>query len=136
VGCSTETTVSLPEPSQNTTEIEYSDNDTKFVITTNIKSLGGSSGIFSVHHYIEADNNNTELLLQSSLLKHGKMSLSCDQDIQTGTYIDYKCALYAIDSNETLRNETLRLYDNTIYTLYRKEYYGKNDIITIEQIRH
>ena len=133
--CDTETTVSTPEPSKNTTQIEYFDNNTKFVITTNVKSQGGSSGIISVHHYIQSDNNDTELLLQSAL-KLGKMTLTCTQDVQTGTYIDYNCILYAYASYERDRNSTLRLYDNTTYTLYRKEYYFKTDIIAIEELKH
>jgi len=133
-GCTSEKDEPIFEPSKNSTNIEYFDNNTKFVITTNIESISGKSGIISVQHYIQGDNNSTEFIKQSSL-QTGKMSLSCVKNIQTGTYIDYNCILYSTASYAKDINSTLRLYDNTTYTIYRQESGIFDHIITADKVK-
>ena len=130
IGCSStdDNNTSIFEPSQNSTSIEYFDNNTKFVITTNVKSLS-ESGITLVKHYLKGDNNSSKFIPQYTL-ELGKMSLSCKKDIQTGTYIDYNCILYASTYYDQDINHTLRLYDNTTYTVYREESQLSTEILT------
>ena len=117
-GCSEEESSSSDyyTSSKGTFASSLQNNETSFIIESKIKKL--NDGI-KVIQKIEDYRGNVILSEESS--STGSITTTCEQNLLSGTYIEYICNIQIVDSSKditTAKEKTILLYDNEIYNAY------------------